>query len=275
MSVRAWLFIALFLLTCPFSRVSGGDFRFRFVDNLVWVDVHSKAPGKTFHFLLDSGAGVTFVDSDCARQLGLKLGRPEIVQSVQGRTKGWKVRNLNLTVGDNPLPKTALVVDLSAVGRVLGKRIDGLIGIDFFDKRAVQLDYRAGRARIFDRYTPENGATVIPLQHRNSILCARLELNNVRSQWLRIDTGCSEALHWAGKSARRSRSSRSTTVALNPSKVSFREVAIKWGGRELGVVRAGLHRNEFFRGEDGLLGNGFFSRYRATIDARKRRLILE
>ncbi len=275
MCFRTSLVAFLFLLTCPLSNASDNEFPFRFVDDLVWVDVHSKTTGKTFHFLLDSGAGATFIDSGCARQLNVKLGRQETVQSVAGRTKAWKVRDLNLYVGDFPLPGSALVVNLSVVGRTLGKRVDGLIGIDFFNKHAVQLDYRAGRARVFDRYTPKVGATVISLRSRNSILCAKLDLNNVRSQWLRIDTGCSAALHWAGKSAQRARASRNTTVALKPGRVSFRDVSVQWAGKELGVVRAGLHRNELFRGEDGLLGNGFLSRFRVTVDARERRLVLE
>ena len=272
---RTALVFLTFILACPLSYGSDDGFRFRYVDDLVWVDVRSETTGKTFQFLLDSGAGATFVDLDCARQLNLNLGRPETVQSVLGRTRAWKVRNLNLSVGNYPLPKSALVLNLSAVGSSIGKRVDGLIGIDFFNGRAVQLDYSAGRARIFKRYIPRPGATVIPLRSRSSILCAKLELNNVRSQWLRIDTGCSEDLHWAGKSARRARWGRTTTMALKPGKVSFRDVAVKWAGKEIGVVRAGLHRNEFFGGEDGLLGNGFLSRYRVTLDARARRLILE
>jgi hypothetical protein len=272
---RILLLLFLFPLSSTLAHGRNNGIHFRYVDNLVWVDVRSEATAKTFHFLLDSGAGATILDTECARQLKLKLGRPETVQSVVGRTRAWKVRHVNLIAGNIPLPSSALVVNLSTVERTVGKRIDGLIGIDFFERRAVQLDYRRGQLRVFDHYAPRAGATVIPLRSRNSILCAKLKLNDIRSQWLRVDTGCSEALHWAGESARRARGNRNTTVALTRGKVSFQRVSVQCAGKELGVVRAGLHRNAFFKGEDGLLGNGLLSRYRVTIDARRRRLILE
>jgi hypothetical protein len=251
------------------------EFPFRFSQGLVWLDVRSEATGETFQFLLDSGAGATILDTRCARRLNLDRGRSETVQSVMGRTKGWSVRDTALTVGGCPLPDSALVVNLNAVERTLGTRLDGLIGIDFFEEHAVQLDYRTGRARIFDRYVPQSRAIVIPLRSRNSILCAKLDLNDVRSQWLRVDTGCSEAVHWAGKSAQRIRNRTNTTVALKSGSVSFHDVTVLWEGKRLGTVRAGLHANRFFEGENGLLGNGLLSRYRVTIDARNRRLILE
>ena len=275
MLYRVILFCFLSLLTCGFARAGSGGFSFRYADGLIWVDVRSGASGKTLHFLLDSGAGSTIIDSDCARRLNLDLGRSETVQSVVGRTKAWRVRNLDLTLNGHPLPGSALVVDLRAFERTLGKRIDGLIGIDFFEKRAVQLNYRSGRARIFERCAIPSGAIVVPLRSRNSILCAKLDLNDVRSQWMRVDTGCSEALHWSGNPARRAGSDRNTTVALKRGSVSFRDVTVQWEGRELATVRAGLHTRPFFKGEDGLLGNGLLSHFCVTIDARNRRLILE
>ena len=48
-----------------------------------------------------------------------------------------------------------------------------------------------------------------------------------------------------------------------------------WAATSLSSIEIGVHPQQIFSGERGLLGNGLLSQFRVTIDSPGRRLILE
>ena len=56
--------------------------------------------------------------------------------------------------------------------------------------------------------------------------------------------------------------------------VPFARETVQIGRDRIDSVEVGLHKDEIFIGEAGLLGNGLLSRYVVTIDTRGGRVIL-
>jgi hypothetical protein len=77
---------ALMLLSASFARSEAAEeIRFRYQDGLIWLKVDLPGRTESLNFILDSGAGVSLLDLDRVRTIGMKLGNPEPVQGVNGR----------------------------------------------------------------------------------------------------------------------------------------------------------------------------------------------
>jgi hypothetical protein len=91
---------------------------------------------------------------------------------------------------------------------------------------------------------------------------------------MRLDTGCDSALEWVA-SGTQERQISGPSIALSGSSVHYVDTSARLGKRCLNNIRAGIHRQRIFPGEDGLLGNALLSEFRLTIDAPGSRVIFE
>lgn len=246
---------------------------------LIWVEVREEKQGEPLQFVFDTGAEVSVLDLSAARRLNVKLGGREAIQGVHGRMSAFHVRDFNATFDGRPLPESLLAFDLSSVSRSVGRRIDGLVGADFFRSAAVRIDYANRRISVGQSsfLLPAGGVVEkLPLRRRGGILCTEMTIDGVPSQWMRIDTGCSEPLHWSVDPGKSNRADRGKSIAVSSGRVVFSDTTVHLGNRKLTAVRTGFHGNRLFRDEDGLLGNGLLSKFDAvTLDTRSRKLFLE
>jgi hypothetical protein len=239
---------------------------------MVWLKV--EAHGQSLNFLLDSGAGASVLDAAAARRFGAKLGACETVQGTEGRCTAYRVHDLAATVGGTPLPRSILALDLSSVSRACGRRIDGLLGLDFFRGRIVQIDYAAQKVRLFARYeTFDLRGETLPLARRNGALCVRVSVNDHASEWMRLDTGCSAALEWVASEAKL-RHRGPTSIAASAGLPHSIHTEMKIGNEQFSAVKTGLRDKPMFPGEAGLLGNGLLSHFRVTMDADRSLVLL-
>jgi hypothetical protein len=241
---------------------------------MLWLKVAVAGSPEPLDFLLDSGAAATVLNIASAQRAGIRLGRRESVLGVDGSATAYRVEDVTATATGIPVPASMLAVDLSAVARKCGHRIDGLLGADFFRDRIVQIDYAAGRLRVLDRgeFRLQAGES-LPLARRNGALCIRVGVNGSAPAWMRVDTGCSTNLEWIAGGSRVNASS-STSVGLSSGSARRVSADVQLGQHRLAGVPAGIHSREFFPGEAGLLGNGILSRFVVTIDAAKGQLLL-
>lgn len=103
---------------------------------IVRVVIH----GRTFPFLLDTGATKTLVDGALARTLHLRtIGRPTVVGGVGCNTSSRKVRLARWSVGGQTLPNiTAVSTNIPFAG----SRAIGLLGSDVLSRfGSFTLDY--------------------------------------------------------------------------------------------------------------------------------------
>jgi len=247
------------------------------VERFGFIFVKVNVPGQDtpLNFLLDSGSGTSVLSLRQARRLGCKLTNPRAIQDVQGFSIAHGVEGFVASVQNIPIPSSLLAVDLIPVNRAADGRIDGLLGADFFRGRIVQIDYAAKKIRLLRRdEVSTEGAQIVPLAMHGDALCVRVAVNGNSPEWMRFDTGCSSALEWTSrKSWPRKLANASIAVAGGANRSIRADVAI--GSEHFADVKTGLHDEQMFGGESGLLGNGLLSHFRVIVDAGKSRLILK
>lgn len=262
------------LLTVPSASHAAVEIPFTYGDGMIWMKVSVAGQHSPLNFLLDSGAGTSVLDLQAAHRLGVKLGHRETVQGVQGRCAAFHVSGLSAEVAAIPIARSMLALDLSSVSRGCAKRIDGLVGADFFRGRIVQIDYAAQKIRLLARGEVSSiSAETVPLASRNGALCVRVGVNGNAPQWMRLDTGCSSALEWVAGSTNTRKAARTSIAAATGSRQSVQANVIL-GSEHFAAIKIGLHDEPMFAGESGLVGNSLLSQFRVTVDIEKSRLIL-
>jgi Aspartyl protease len=266
--------LAAALLFAAHNLSAAAEIPFDYADRMIWVKVSVAGQNAPLNFLLDSGASASVLDLNVARRLGVKLGRPENVQGVGGRTTAHRVNDFVASVGSVSTPRSLLALDLSAVSAGMHQRIDGLLGADFFYDRIVQINYGAEKIRLLER--AELNAIVgetIPIVQRNGAMCIRAGVAGNAGEWMRVDTGCNRALEWIATGAK-AKGLGGTSVGVSSGFARPMLVDVELGSLRLTGIPAGLHSRQMFPGEAGLLGNGILSKFTVAFDAVKSRLIL-
>jgi len=239
----------------------------------LWLKVQPAGQRETLNFILDSGAASSVLDLNAARRLALRLGGRVPVQGVHSRTTAHYIERFNAQASGITLPKSLLALDLSMVSRTCDRPIDGLLGADFFHGRIVQIDFAAGKLRILDRAPVSECCAVLPMKQRNGTFCVPVGVAGNPSRWMRVDTGCDSTLEWVINGAG-DRRHAGTSIGLTNTRTRSLITDVQLGSHTLPGVKAGIHDQQMFPGEAGLLGNALLARFCVTIDTPGGRLLL-
>ncbi|MDX2081277.1 MAG: aspartyl protease family protein [Terrimicrobiaceae bacterium] len=247
---------------------------FQYRDGYLWLKVSVEGYEQPLNFLLDSGAASSVLNLGTARRLGVKFGGRVPVQGVHSLTDAYRIDNFEANVEGVALPKKLLALDLSAVSKTCHQPIDGLIGVEFFHRRIVQLDFSAEKIRFLARAPLGDDSVRLPLKARNGTFCVPVGIAGNDLQWMRVDTGCDSSLEWVGGKAEKIPRFGASIGLANASVRSLR-MDVRLGECHLPGVPTGLHSREIFPGESGLLGNGVLSQFRVTLDTVGRQFIVD
>jgi Aspartyl protease len=247
---------------------------FQYRDGLIWLKVEFAGKKGPLNFLLDSGAGASVLDLVRARALGLGIGSPETVQGVNGYAQAYRVNDFQAICGGVTMPKSLLAMDLQTLSDCCHQPIDGILGVDFFRGRIVQIDFNERKVRLLkDCDIHLANCEVLPIKVCNDAFCIPIRVAGNRVQWARLDTGCDSALEWV-VSGPIKRSLERTSIGLSRWSEQRVDVAVQIGKQHLNI-RTGIHEKPIFSGEGGLLGNGLLAKFRLTIDEPRGRVLLE
>jgi len=275
--VRAILVVVLSLLSLLLheSHASeSAEIPCQFQNGLIWLKVQIPGQPRALDFLLDSGASATVLEVATAERIGLKLGSRLTVQGVGTRATGYHVNKFVGRVAGIPLASKVLALDLSSVSRACGRRIDGLVGSDFFEDRIVQIDFERQALRLLTRSQfPTSGCEVLPLAVRRDAICTQVGVAGQSGEWMRIDTGFDSTLRWVAKRTKLKALHEASVAFVSGSALSM-AADIQLGSIAIPRVKIGVHAKEIFAGESGLLGNGLLSRFIVTFDLPGKRLLL-
>jgi hypothetical protein len=250
----------------------GAEIPFELRDGLIYLNVKAASTSSPLRFVLDSGAGLSALNLDAARESKVKLGAPAWVVGIERGSKARWVHGFAATVGDVPLTTDLLAFDLRQVNPAAPRNIDGLLGQDFFRGRIVQIDFRKKRLRLLKR-ADTAGSIVLPIKFQNGAMSVPVSVAGSAPRWTRLDTGCNDDLQWvAVRPFRFGR--RGGSVGFSRGPVAYVRTIVDLAEYRISGVQAGLYERQFFPGEAGLLGIGILSNFTMTVDAPGARVIL-
>jgi predicted aspartyl protease len=244
-----------------------------------------------FDFLVDTGSIFDLVDTERAAELGIvSEGAFDAGGAGEATMTTSTAEGVRLGIGDLDLPPQNVEVAPinAAIGRLEGRRLDGLLGYDFFSRFPVELDYTAGRLSIVDE--PRGTPVPIRLVRRHPFVRAAFELGGRRFEHeFVLDTGFRSGLVLASRFVREEglvdlaattieattgagiggptieRVARAATVELGPFVLDHVVV-------NLSQATAGTLADPGF---GGIVGSEILRRFTATFDYPASRLFLE
>jgi hypothetical protein len=261
------------VLAFPIKGNAGIEVPCEFSAGLIKVHVSARGTSEPLQFLLDSGASQSVIDAACARRLGLKTETGRLVVGVNWQHLASEVSDFDGQLAGISLPRSMLAFDLKGVAATAGRRVDGIIGLDFFRQHVVQIDYADRRVRFFRRGEVNADGDRFSLVTRNGALCVRAMVNST-PRLLRLDTGCNSAIECVELNSKRQERGTPSVAVQSGTGLQVTRAQLALGSLHLADIESGWHSTRFFPGEDGLLGNGILSRFRITVDAVGRRLYL-
>ena len=275
---RSFLVAVLFLAALVQVQAAPppvAEFPFQFREGFLWVQVKIPQSEKPLNFLVDTGAGVSALNLNTARRIGLKLGDQVAVHGVDATLTGYWQQHLAAKAGDVRLPSEYLAVDLEKLSHSCERPVDGLLGADFFRGRVVQIDFDAQKIRLLKQDRIAQSDNFLPLEFRPCGMRVPIVVNGHAKQWVRLDTGCATPLQWVTSDVKPEQcSGRQMAIGLTEISIPQTKTTVGLGEWNFKNVPTGLHASAIFPGESGLLGNGLLSRFaRITIDGKSGRLI--
>lgn len=245
--------------------------------------------GRTANLIVDTGAGLTVLDSEFAHSLGLTGGKSA---KIAGAGRTLEVRTLDrLSVSlpnQQAVDVPAVVLSLEGLSRQMGRRVDGVLGGHFLRQYVVEFDYQAGRVLFHPRGAfrpgPEWDVLPVRVQDERPVIKAALSGGGDRN-WtpeFLLDTGSNYGLTLLPKFAERQGLNASATPTLD-------DPGFGVGGASPAVLcrmtsfRMGKYRfthpyvrvRQEGKGDaGGLIGGAVLRQFRFAIDYPGKRLYL-
>ena len=136
------------------------------------IILNGRINGVDTPMILDSGAGVTTIDRDFARQIGLKKGMSISAQGVGGVQQAELVQDVTVEVGNLKLSGVSVaVIDLDAIGKAIGRPMPVILGRELFMNSVVGLDFDKQLLRLSPamNFAAPSGATEVKLTRRSTL----------------------------------------------------------------------------------------------------------
>ena len=244
-------------------------------------------------FVLDTGAGVTVLNSTSVRSLGLKVGASGTVEGAGGSAESAAVKDLTLDVGG------AILKDVDAASLALtqfenngGRALDGILGVDLFKRYVVEIDYEARQLTVYEpsgyKYVGRGESLPLTIKHNHPHVRAQLTLPGrppLEGEFV-IDAGSSMPIillpaYIEQKGLRASLPATFTTYARGvggefPLPVGRAE-SVRVGGFTLPRPVTGFPTGGTFGGEGkvGNIGTAVLRRFKVVFDYSRKLVHLE
>lgn len=248
-----------------------------------YIYMQGKVDGVPTDILLDSGAGMTVLDTAMAAKLGRESKGAMPAQGVGGTTTAGLVEGVTIELGDLKLgPVVAATLDLSAIGRRMGRDMPVILGKEVFQDLIVDLDYPNQRIRFLDPATFRyDGAghrlEVLPANDGHKLV--KLAIEGLPEATVMLDTGQGNALTLFQRytddnrllDGRRQSKAVGGGVGGTMEIVLARVAKVTIAGYEMADIPTSFHRNDVGGAFDtaklaGNLGAGILGRFRVIFD---------
>jgi len=239
---------------------------FEFVDGFIVLQAQLNSPREHVNLILDSGAGASVLSLSSAHRLNLSLGRSQTVQGVGMRTQAYELNRISAEANGVKLGRIQLAVDLSNATQLCSMPIDGLVGIDFFANRVVEIDFATKTVRLLSPAALDSAGNRLSLKPMNGTFCIPIQVNGSKSRWARFDTGCNDALHWTVPRTKSKDVAPNLSIGFLTDATDLAPSTLQIAGHTLANIQTSLHAQPLFPGETGLVGTGVLSQFIVTTD---------
>jgi predicted aspartyl protease len=274
-------------------RFAGGtgstDVPFEYRYRHLFVPVRIAGYDEELLFLLDSGAGMTVVDSAIAAALDLPRGGEIPGAGAGGVSRFTLTRIPGLTIeGIELSEQTAIAFPVSSLlTRFEETAIGGILGYDFLSRFATRIDFDREMLTITepDSFAPPPGAEALeaPLAHNIFTLPAAVD---GAAGTFYLDTGANSSLLHASfaDSARLVDGRRTLEMAIRGTGGEERAALCRFDSLRLGgftipspvlAITRGTGGINALANVDGVIGNDVLERFAVTLDYRGQRVFLE
>lgn len=248
-----------------------------------YIYLKGKVDGVPVDILLDSGAGMTVLDTAMAAKLGRESKGAMPAQGVGGTTTAGLVEGITIEVGELTLgPVVAATLDLGGIAARMGRGMPVILGKEVFQDLIVDLDYPNQRIRFLDPATFRyEGAghrlEVLPADDGHKLV--KLAVEGLPEATVMLDTGQGNALTLFRRytddnnllDGRRQSKAVGGGVGGTMEIVLARVAKVTIAGYEMLDIPTSFHRQDVGGAFDtaklaGNLGAGILGRFRVMFD---------
>lgn len=294
--------LSLLILFCLFDSVAFAQSRKPFAvpfvvsNNVVLVQVNVNG-SKPLSFILDTGASGTVISENRAKELGLKLEGQTDASTQGGSIEAAFVKNAALRLSkDVEFPKITLaVIRLSGLEAGFGRKIDGILGYEIFNRFVVEIDYASKVIRFHEpqsfKYSGRGKTFPITLEEGTPFIRAKVTTSKRQSfegKFL-INTGSTGTLNLNSAFVARN---KLLELVPNTKAITFGALlAGKSSGRigrinslqfgDIVVVNPVANFSQDVEGDDadmefgGMIGSEILRRFKLIVDYSRKQIILE
>ncbi|HZO87310.1 MAG TPA: aspartyl protease family protein [Chthonomonadaceae bacterium] len=250
---------------------------------VVRASINGKPPRK---FMVDTGAGITMLMPDVAKELGLALGAKLNLGAGGGAAAGRVTRVASIQVGSARVKDVNVVVsDISSFRALIGADLAGILGYNFLSQFQVTLDYGAQRLTLAPASAPLPSGDPAGLDIGPNVPIVEARIGGQKCRMM-LDTGAMwTILPPRLASCLRLGPTRSDTYALGMDghAVALRTTRLPAlsaaGQMARGVIvsfapPSGSTGALLSDSALGILGNSFLRRFRVTLDYGKQKAVL-
>lgn len=253
-------------------------------DDGVMIRVPVNAFGKTLYFLVDTGFTVSAIDTKYKPYLGEGAGTNRVGSPLEANNVLPVFQCPEISIAGKSLELDKITcLDLKMARLISGQPCDGILGMDFFSKNVVSIDFDK---RVFYLYNkvPENVRetfVAVPLKQFYQHYTVEVSVNHTQTLDLMIDTGDNSSISlnsegWQKVFTTNQTNEVSTIVAGVGNQVAQSKIGVVG---QLAIERltyTNLHATYILNPDDpSHLGLGFFRRHNVTFDFANRVLYLE
>ncbi len=245
-------------------------------------------------FVLDSGTVRTTLDESVATRLGLDLSMKAQSSGANGMEQISVVKDQTLKFGGVEVAEPLVMVyPLDSLSKRLGRRVDGIIGVQLFRKHVVEIDYANHQLRIIapEAFNYSGRAEAVPVTYDRDLPVVAGSVKpygkDPIATHFQLDTGAAGTVvvfwkefvqqHDLQPGVRDLTSTEATGFGGDHPAWNGRVEAIQVGGITLKEPVVRLADQRF--GEPGVfggnLGSGFYEQRRVTFDLPHDRVFFE
>jgi len=239
--------------------------------------------GRDLYFMVDTGFTISAIDAKYKQQLGDQL-TTYFADSPLGSHKALEVFHCpDLSVAGKRLGLAQITsLDLQMPRYISGKPCDGVLGMDFFSKNVVAIDFDRQTLTLYDAVpeSVEKTFVAVPLVQSATYYSLAAYLNQDRPVQLMVDTGetssiALNAAAWEEVFGDRHKSEITATFSDAANQVAQSKIGVidqlSIGGLNYTNFHATLIRNPDNPSHVGL---GYFKRHSVVFDFANRRLYI-